>query len=92
MTLNQSLRAGIAFSLTVGIAYAACSLVFWTWPEAAGAFTTALFHGIDFRKLHGGPRSFDFGGVAYALVVLMIWAFVIGALYDWIRARVGRPA
>jgi uncharacterized protein DUF5676 len=84
------IRTGIAFSLTVGAAHSACAFIFWLWPNASGAFTSALFHGLDFRKLHGAPKGYDFAGFAYALAALMVWAFVFGALFDWIRARIGR--
>lgn len=89
MSLNYPLRTGIAFSITAGIGYAACSLLFWLWPEAAVTFTNALFHGLDFHKLQGGPALFDFSGFLYALVVLMIWAFALGTLFGWVRIRIG---
>lgn len=82
---NAPIRTGFAFSITVGLAYAACSLLFWLWPEAAVTFTNALFHGLDFRKLQAGPALFDFAGFAYALVIIVIWAFVLGTLFGWIR-------
>ena len=87
---NNPLRTGIALSATVGFAYAACSLFFWLWPEAGVTMANALFHGLDFRKLQSGPALFQFGGFVYALVVMMVWSFVLGALFAWLRGNVAR--
>ena len=73
--------SGVALAVTVGAAYTACALVFWIWPESAVKFMNALFHGLDFRRLQAAPRLFDFGAFAYALVIFMGWAFLLGALY-----------
>ena len=89
MATTSPMRIGIALALTVGIGYAACTLVFWLWPESAANFMNALFHGLDFRKLQRGPTLFDFGSFLYALVVLVIWAFVLGAIYGWLLGRFG---
>lgn len=85
--IDNALRTGGASAITVGIAYAACSVVFWLFPEAAAGFTKALFHGLDFRQLHGAPAGFSFGGFLYALGVLAVWAFVFGGLFGWINGR-----
>ena len=85
MALNAPLRTGIALSATVGFAYAACSVFFWLWPEAAVVMANALFHGLDFRKLQGGPALFEFGGFVSALLVMMAWTFVLGTLFGWLR-------
>jgi hypothetical protein len=85
MALNEPLRTGLALSVTVGFAYAGCSLFFWLWPQAAVVLTNALFHGLDFSKLHGAPAAYEFSGFVYALVVLMAWSFLLGALFSWIR-------
>ena len=80
-------RTGTALALTVGIAYSLCTLVFWAWPEAAAVFMNGLFHGLDFRKLQSGAALFSFGSFAYALFVMVAWAFGVGALFAWIRER-----
>jgi hypothetical protein len=82
---NQVLRSGVAFAVTVGFAYASCALFFWAFPEAAMNLTNALFHGVDFRKLQGGAAAFNFGGFVYALVVMVVWGFILGALFEWLR-------
>lgn len=89
MKLKHPLRTGAALSITVGIGYAVCALVFWLWPASAAAFTNALFHGLDFGRLQTGPAPFDFGSFVYALLVLMIWALVLGTLFAWLRVRLG---
>jgi hypothetical protein len=79
---------GAALSLTAGAGYAACTLVFWIWPEAAATFMNALFHGLDFRKLQSGPALFNFESFLYALATLMAWTFALGALYRWVQGRI----
>jgi hypothetical protein len=81
----SALRTGLAFSITVGVGYAACSLLFWLMPEAAVKFMNALFHGLDFRKLETTRNLFDFGGFFYALAGIVIWAFLLGCLYGAVR-------
>ncbi len=90
--MTHAIRTGIALALTVGIGYSSCTLVFWLWPEAAATFMNGLFHGLDFRKLQSSPDLFSFGSFLYALVVIMVWAFALGVIYDWLRDRFGSPA
>ena len=87
---DNSIRTGVALAASVGIAYSACTLVFWIWPDAAATFMNGLFHGLDFRRLQSGPTLFSFGAFAYALVVLMIWSLAIGTLFAWLRERMVR--
>lgn len=88
MARNSALITGAALSLTVGVGYALCTLVFWAWPESAANFMNALFHGLDFRKLQGGPALFSFGSFLYALVTMMAWTFGLGVLYGWVQGRI----
>ena len=85
MTYRNALRTGVAFATTVGIGYALCTAVFWLWPEAAANFMNALFHGLDFRKLQSGQALFSFGSFFYALVVMVAWAFGLGAIFGWVQ-------
>ena len=92
MNTNQSrngyaLPTGLALAVTVGIGYTACALAFRLWPEAAMGFMNALFHGLDFRRLQAGTIPFEFSGFLIALLVAMIWAFVLGAAFGWISDR-----
>ena len=82
-----AVRTGITFAITVALAYAACSLVFWLAPEAAAGFMNALFHGLDFRKLQAGT-PFSFGGFSYALAGIAAWAFLAGMLFGWLSKRI----
>lgn len=82
--MNDALRTGTAFAITVAIGYAVCTLVFQIWPEAAANFMNALFHGLDFRKLQSGPTLFTFGSFLYALVVMAVWAFGLGAVFGFL--------
>ena len=91
MATPASLITGTALSLTVGFGYATCSLLFWIWPEAAASFMNGLFHGLDFRKLQSGQVLFDFGAFGYALLVLMAWAFALGAVFASVRRALAAP-
>lgn len=86
------LASGMALAITAGVGYAACALAFRAWPDAAMQYMNALFHGLDFGKLAVGPALFDFGAFFHALVVTVIWAFALGALFGWVgdRLRTGR--
>ena len=81
MTAANSLRIGSALAATVAIAYTVCAFVFWLWPDAGAKFMSALFHGLDFSKLQSGPVSFSFGAFSYALLVVSVWAFAVGAIF-----------
>lgn len=87
MVTANPIRAGAALAVSVGIGYAACTLVFWLWPDTAAYFMNALFHGLDFRKLQSGSTPFNFSSFLYALVALMAWTFVLGAIYGWVLRR-----
>ena len=87
MSTVNSIRTGTALAVTVGIGYAACTLVFWLWPDTAAYFMNALFHGLDFSKLQTGTTAFNFGSFLYVLVALVAWAFVLGVIYGWVLGR-----
>lgn len=89
MTIVNPMRIGAALAVTVGVGYALCALTFWLWPEPAANFMNALFHGLDFRKLQSGPTLFNFGSFLYGLVVIVVWAFVLGTIYGWLLNRFG---
>ena len=80
-------RFGAAAALTVGIAYTVCAFIFWMWPEVATLFMNALFHGLDFHKLQSGPSAFAFQSFAYALVGIVVWAFLVGCAFGWFANR-----
>jgi hypothetical protein len=85
--MNAAIKTGAAFAATTAIGYAACTFVFWLWPEAAANFMNALFHGLDFRKLQSGPALFSFGPFLYAFLILSVWAFALGTLFGWLFGR-----
>ena len=87
--MNSAMRTGAALAITVAVAYALCSLIFWIWPETAASFMNGLFHGLDFRRLQSGPTLFNFGAFLSALVVMAAWAFAVGTLFSWICHRLG---
>ena len=87
MKRTSMVITGAVFAATVGLGYAACTLVFWLWPDTAANFMNALFHGLDFRKLQTGSSLFSFGSFLYAEVVMMGWAFALGSLFGWLAER-----
>ncbi len=91
MTANSPAGTGAALSLTVGIGYALCTVLFRMWPESAATFMNALFHGLDFRKLQDGAALFTFGSFFYALLVMMAWAFVLGCIFGIVRSFTVNP-
>jgi ABC-type branched-subunit amino acid transport system permease subunit len=91
-SFGGAISTGVALAITVGIGYTACALAFRAAPDAAMTFMNALFHGLDFRKLQGGPALFDFGSFFFALFVAVVWAFVLGAVFGWIVDRLRRAA
>ena len=82
-----AMATGVALAITTGVGYAACALVFRVWPDAGMQFMNALFHGLDFGKLARGPAPFEFSAFSYALVVTLVWAFALGALFGWLVER-----
>ncbi len=57
MTMGSPWRIGATMALTVAIGYSVCTLAYALMPERGIDFLNALFHGLDFRKLGGGPRT-----------------------------------
>ena len=85
--MNKTFRMGLVFGITVAIAYALCTVVFWAWPQAAATFMNGLFHGLDFTKLRSGPALFDFRSFIFALIGIAAWAFAVGTLFAWLSGR-----
>jgi hypothetical protein len=77
---------GAALGLTVAIAYTVCAVVFYLWPIISMQFLNGLFHGLDFSKLETGA-AWSFTAFACALTVMVIWGFLVGALFAWIFNR-----
>lgn len=81
MTRLNPWKFGVVLSLTVGIGYALCTIVWVSFTGPAIDFLNTLFHGLDFRKLQMAA-AFSFSGFAYVLVIMMVWAYVIGAIFS----------
>lgn len=86
MAHGNSYKAGGALAITVAIGYALCSIVFWLFPEASTNFMNALFHGLDFSPLKRGG-TFTFWSFVYGFTVLVVWAFLMGTVFDWVSER-----
>jgi hypothetical protein len=75
---------GATLALTLAVTYTVCSLLYALMPERGIDFVNALSHGLDFRKL-GEPMPFTFLMFIYPLFVLVVWGFLVGALYAWLH-------
>ena len=81
MTQLNPWKFGAVLSLTVGIGYALCTIFWMIFTGPAIDFLNTLFHGLDFRKLQMAAM-FSFVGFAYVLVIMMVWAYLIGAIFS----------
>jgi hypothetical protein len=75
---------GLALSATAALFYSVCTLVEVAWPRQFMEFMNALFHGLDFSKL-ATPEAYDWISFIYALVVISLWAFAIGAFFAFVQ-------
>lgn len=88
------LRTGLALASTVAISYSLCGLLVAVAPGASLDFLNAFFHVVDFRSI-AAPAGFHLRPFAAALLVFVIWAFLVGALFAWLFNRMhagGRSA
>ena len=84
-----ALRTGIALSITVGVFYALCALVWTVAPGPFLGFMNNLFHGMDFSSMIA-PRPFAWPGFLAALFVLCAWALLAGTFFAWLHDRLTR--
>lgn len=80
----KPLSTGLALSVTVAVFYTLCALVEVLWPAQFMGFMNALFHGMDFRVLQTAELH-PWRDYFYALAVMALWAFGIGALFAAVR-------
>ena len=84
---------GAVLSITVVVSYILCALFWYSFTGPAIEFMNALFHGVDFRKIHAAT-PFAITSFLYVLGVLAVWAYLIGAIYaavnNLIMARNGK--
>lgn len=86
MTNRNPWRFGTTCALTAAISYAVCTLVWIAFTEPSIQFLNALFHGLDFGRLQVGGE-FSAAAWAAAMAVLVVWAFLAGSLFAWLRNR-----
>ncbi len=84
-------KTGIALAVTMAVSYIVCAVLYNVWPERGLDFLNALFHGLDFRKLETAT-PFRISIILYPLTVLVVWGFVVGALFAFIRNLIHRTA
>lgn len=92
MSQTKPLTSGLVFSITVGLGYTICAIAFALSPSLAVGFTTNLFHGLNFSTMQSGVGGFSFGSYFSALIVMMAWAFAMGAIYSSIYNRLTRQS
>ena len=80
------LRAGTTLAITVAVFYSACALIWALAPQASLTWVNSLFHGLDFTAMVR-PRTFTWSGFLFAMAVLAIWGFALGAFYNWLASR-----
>lgn len=80
----KPLSTGGALALTVIAFYSLCTLVAVIWPEPFIGFMNALFHGMDFRPMLSS-HPYTWGSFFYAVIVLGLWGFGIGAFFAWMQ-------
>jgi hypothetical protein len=76
----KPIQTGLALSVTVAVFYSLCALVEVLWPAQFMGFMNALFHGMDFRLLQTVEAN-PWRDYFYALVVMALWAFAMGAFF-----------
>jgi hypothetical protein len=77
-------KFGAVLSLTVLINYILCTIFWYAFPGPSLDLINGLFHGMDFRKIFAAT-PFSAGTFAYVLIVLAVWAYVLGVVYATMR-------
>lgn len=76
-------KTGASLALTMAVSYIVCAVLYGLWPEQGIEFLNALFHGLDFGRLVS-PTPFTARTAIFPLIVLMVWGFVVGAVFAWV--------
>lgn len=79
-------RTGLTLSLTVGVFYVACTLLWWIAPDRFMTFLNGLFHGLDFTLLRT-QQGFDFATFLMVTAVWLVWAYALGACLAWVSNK-----
>lgn len=85
----KPLHTGLALSTTVAVFYSLCTLVEVLWPAQFMGFMNALFHGMDFQPLQTAAAH-PWRDFLYALAVMALWAFAVGAFFASVHNAFGR--
>lgn len=84
MTKLNPWTFGAVLSITVAASYILCALFWYSFPGPSMELLNALFHGMDFRKIFS-VTPFAVSSFLFALAVLAVWAYVVGAIYAVVR-------
>jgi hypothetical protein len=77
-------KTGAALAVTVAVSYPICAALYLLFPDQGIAFLNALFHGLDFGKL-ATPAPIGISPFYYPFAVLVVWGFLVGTLFGWLR-------
>ena len=75
-------NTGIALCVTVMVFYSLCTLAEVLWPAQFMEFMTALFHGLDFRRLSASV-PFSWASFCGAVLIMGAWALAAGTFFGW---------
>ncbi len=84
MTKLNPWNFGAVLSITVVINYILCAMFWYVFTDPAIKFLNILFHGMDFTKIYAST-AFALGDFLYVLIVLAVWAYILGAIYAVVR-------
>ena len=82
----KPLNTGVVLAITVAISYSICALFVAFAPAASIAFLNAIFHIVDFSRI-AAPEGFRLQSFVVALLIFVVWAFAVGALFAWLFNR-----
>lgn len=77
---------GGALAVVAGIIYVVCAAAVKLWPTGTVQFFGDWFHGIDITKI-AGVKALTFGAFVRGLLEVLIFAYLVGALYAWVYNR-----
>jgi hypothetical protein len=84
MTRLDPWRFGAVVAITVVVSYTLCTLFWFAFNEPSIDSLNALFHGMDFRRIHT-TAAFSLGDFGGVLAVFAVWGYTTGVIYAVVR-------
>ncbi|MFA4887577.1 MAG: DUF5676 family membrane protein [Candidatus Nanoarchaeia archaeon] len=82
-TVHYIHPTGLALSITAGIVYTACAVLFWLFPSQTIIFFNNWSHGINLAQI-ATTKTLTLGGFFVGLLCVMIFTYIVGAFYAFI--------